>query len=202
MKTTLVEFESLSLDHEIPNVLLQSNRKRLNAFYTELQDIKRKGEKYIFLYRFYSLEKSTRLTKSQLRKQYESLPSVMKAVVPEVLPTMENKEVILYGDINSPEIKEQVESYLRQHNLHREVSSFYDVYDGKQTSYAELQKALFYCKKKECPLLFVSIAGMIQDIQFYNILETSNVEFSCVDFPWFSRENLRLMKAMALYKQL
>lgn len=202
MKTTLVEFESLSLDHEIPNVLLQSNRKRLNAFYTELQDIKRKGEKYIFLYRFYSLEKSKRLTKSQLRKQYESLPSVMKAVVPEVLPTMENKEVILYGDINSPEIKEQVESYLRQHNLHREASSFYDVSDGKQTSYTELQKALFYCKKKEFPLLFVSIAGMIQDIQFYNILETSNVEFSCVDFPWFSRENLRLMKAMALYKQL
>ncbi|MCQ5183158.1 hypothetical protein NE573_24405, partial [Parabacteroides distasonis] len=34
-------------------------------------------------------------------------------------------------------------------------------------AYAELQKALFFCKRKKIPLLFVSIKDMINDIRFF-----------------------------------
>lgn len=70
------------------------------------------------------------------------------------------------------------------------------------TSYAELQKALFFCQRKKIPLLFVSLKGMIDDIRFLNLLEESHVDFRCIDFPWFCKENLPLIKAVVLYEKL
>lgn len=69
-------------------------------------------------------------------------------------------------------------------------------------AYGELQKALIFCKRKRIPLLFVSVKEMINDIRFFNLLEESYVDFRCIDFPWFCRENLDLIKAMVLYVQL
>lgn len=68
--------------------------------------------------------------------------------------------------------------------------------------YAELQKALFFCKRKNYLLLFVSVRNMLQDIRFYNLLEEFMVDFRCIDFPWFCRENLKLIKAVILYEKL
>lgn len=69
-------------------------------------------------------------------------------------------------------------------------------------AYAELQKALFFCQRKKIPLLFVSLKGMIDDIRFLNLLEESHVDFRCIDFPWFCKENLPLIKAVVLYEKL
>lgn len=43
---------------------------------------------------------------------------------------------------------------------------------------------------------------MINDIRFFNLLEESHIDFRCIDFPWFCKENLNLIKAMVLYVQL
>lgn len=72
--------------------------------------------------------------------------------------------------------------------------------DEQTIAYAELQKALFFCKRKRIPLLFVSVKEMVNDIRFLNMLEESYVDFRCIDFPWFCKENLRLIKAVVLYK--
>ena len=66
----------------------------------------------------------------------------------------------------------------------------------------ELQKALFYCKRKKYLLLFISVRELIQDIRFYDLLDEYRVDFRCVDFPWFCRENLQLIKAVMLYEKL
>jgi hypothetical protein len=49
---------------------------------------------------------------------------------------------------------------------------------------------------------FVSLKGMIDDIRFLNLLEESHVDFRCIDFPWFCKENLPLIKAVVLYEKL
>lgn len=74
--------------------------------------------------------------------------------------------------------------------------------DERAIAYVELQKALFFCRRKRMPLLFVSLKGMIDDIHFLNLLEKSHVDFRCIDFPWFCKENLDQIKAMVLYVQL
>ena len=73
---------------------------------------------------------------------------------------------------------------------------------GENIAYAELQKALFYCKRKKYLLLFISVRELIQDIRFYDLLNEYRVDFRCVDFPWFCRENLQLIKAVMLYEKL
>lgn len=59
-----------------------------------------------------------------------------------------------------------------------------------------------FCQRKKIPLLFVSLKGMIDDIRFLNLLEESHVDFRCIDFPWFCKENLPLIKAVVLYEKL
>lgn len=59
-----------------------------------------------------------------------------------------------------------------------------------------------FVKGKRIPLLFVSVKEMISDIRFFNLLEESNVDFRCIDFPWFCKENLPLIKAVVLYETL
>lgn len=51
-------------------------------------------------------------------------------------------------------------------------------------------------------LLFISVRELIQDIRFYDLLNEYRVDFRCVDFPWFCRENLQLIKAVMLYEKL
>ena len=47
-----------------------------------------------------------------------------------------------------------------------------------------------------------SIKDMINDIRFFNLLEESHIDFRCIDFPWFYKENLPLIKAVVLYEKL
>ena len=76
------------------------------------------------------------------------------------------------------------------------------LYGDASSPEAQQQKALFFCQRKKIPLLFVSLKGMIDDIRFLNLLEESHVDFRCIDFPWFCKENLPLIKAVVLYEKL
>ena len=64
-------------------------------------------------------------------------------------------DIILYGDNNSPETQKQLAEYLQQHDSLKVQLSFFDkkndsTYKDEQTiAYAELQKALFFCKRKK-----------------------------------------------------
>ncbi len=71
----------------------------------------------------------------------------------------------------------------------------------KEYAGVPLEKRSF-CQRKKIPLLFVSLKGMIDDIRFLNLLEESHVDFRCIDFPWFCKENLPLIKAVVLYEKL
>ena len=102
---------------------------------------------------------------------------------------------------------ERLTEYLERNNSLKIQLSFCDEKNsecktGENIAYAELQKALFYCKRKKYLLLFISVRELIQDIRFYDLLDEYRVDFRCVDFPWFCRENLRLIKAVMLYEKL
>ncbi|MCO7112858.1 hypothetical protein NIB75_11050 [Bacteroides uniformis] len=64
-------------------------------------------------------------------------------------------DIILYGDNNSPETQKLLAEYLQQHDSLKVLLSFFDkkndsTYKDEQTiAYAELQKALFFCKRKK-----------------------------------------------------
>lgn len=150
-----------------------------------------------------------KITKQHLLKEYAGVPLEKRSVQPEQIPDMKQySDIILYGDASSPEAQQQLAEYLQQHNSLKVQLSFFDKRndstskDEQAIAYAELQKALFFCQRKKIPLLFVSLKGMIDDIRFLNLLEESHVDFRCIDFPWFCKENLPLIKAVVLYEKL
>lgn len=112
---------------------------------------------------------------------------------------MASNKVIVYGDLSWGK-KEEMEGYLAKRKLKMAFSPFFDR-EEKDASYPELQKALFFAQKLECEVLFVSIRKEIKDIRFLNLLEESDAEFRCLDFPWLQRENIPLMKELLRYEK-
>lgn len=206
MKKIVIEYITDTLE-DIPRQSLQANKMRLNAFFSEQETIEKRGTRFIFRYAFYSVEKLRRRTKQSLFKEYNRLCSDLKSIQPGQISDMEYKDVVLYGDTSLSMVQERLTEYLKRNNTLRIQLSFCDneISDNKtreNIAYAELQKALFYCKRKKYLLLFVSVRDLIQDIRFYDLLEEFCVDFRCVDFPWFCRENLKLIKAVMLYEKL
>lgn len=186
MKKTVIEYITNTLE-DIPKQSLLANKIRLHAFY--------------------SVEKLRKPTKRSLFEEYNMLCSDLKSTPSGEISDMEYKDVVLYGDASSPVVQEQLTEYLERNNLLKVQLSFCDKEapkrkTGENIVYAELQKALFYCKRKKYLLLFISVRDLIQDIRFYDLLDEFRVDFRCVDFPWFCRENLRLIKAVMLYERL
>ena len=192
MKKTILQYMTDIYQEDIPKHILQENKIRLNSFFLEQESVQKKGTQFIFRYAFYSVEKPRKITKQHLLKEYAGVPLEKRSVQPEQIPDMKQySDIILYGDASSPEAQQQLAEYLQQHNSLKVQLSFF-----------ELQKALFFCQRKKIPLLFVSLKGMIDDIRFLNLLEESHVDFRCIDFPWFCKENLPLIKAVVLYEKL
>lgn len=205
MKKTVIKYIAGSFDKDIPRHILQENKIRLNAFFYEQETIQKKGIQLVLKYAFYSVETPRKVTRKGLRNEYESLPHDLKSVPVEQIQDMEYKDIVLYGDEASPEAQERLSEYLERNNCLKVQLTFYDKGSdckSQDVAYAELQKALFFCKRKKCMLLFISIRDMIQDIRFFNLLEESHIDFRCVDFPWFCKENLSLIKAVVLYEKL
>ena len=195
MKKTVIEYITNTLE-DIPKQSLQTNKMRLHAFFSEQETIEKRGTHFVFRYAFYSVEKLRRHTKQSLFKEYNMLCSDLKSTPSRKISDMEYKDVVLYGDASSPVVQERLAEYLERNNSLKIQLSFCDkeapkCKTGENIAYAELQKALF-----------ISVRDLIQDIRFYDLLDEFRVDFRCVDFPWFCRENLRLIKAVMLYEKL
>ena len=209
MKKTVLEYTTDIYQEDIPKHILQENKIRLNSFFLEQESVQKKGIQFIFRYAFYSIENPRKVTKQHLLKEYAGLPLERRSVQPEQIPDMKQySDIILYGDETSPETQKLLAEYLQRYDSLKVQLSFFDQKndstdkDERAIVYAELQKALFFCKRKRVPILFVSIKEMINDIRFLNLLEESHVDFRCIDFPWFCKENLPLIKAVVLYEKL
>ncbi len=209
MKKTVLEYTTDTYQEDIPRHILQENRIRLNSFFLEQESVQKKGNQFIFRFAFYSVENPRKVTKQHLLKEYAGLPLERRSVQPEQMPDMRQySDIILYGDETSSEARKLLAEYLQRHGSLKVRLSFFDMKDDSTSkneraiAYGELQKALFFCKRKRIPLLFVSVKEMINDIRFFNLLEESHVDFRCIDFPWFCKENLPLIKAVVLYETL
>lgn len=128
---------------------------------------------------------------------------------PEQIPDMKQyNDIILYGDNNSPETQKLLAEYLQRHDSLKVQLSFFDkkndsTYKDEQTiAYAELQKALFFCKRKKITTSIRFHKRHDKRYPFFNLLEESHIDFRCIDFPWFYKENLPLIKAVVLYEKL
>lgn len=209
MRKTVLEYTTDTYQEDIPRHILQENKIRLNSFFLEQESVQKKGTQFIFRFAFYSVENPRKVTKQHLLKEYAGLPLERRSVQPEQMPDMRQySDIILYGDETSSEARKLLAEYLQRHGSLKVRLSFFDMKDDSTSkneraiAYGELQKALFFCKRKRIPLLFVSVKGMINDIRFFNLLEESHVDFRCIDFPWFCKENLPLIKAVVLYETL
>ena len=207
MKKTVVEYITDTLE-DIPKQSLQENRIRLNAFFSEQETIEKRDGRYIFRYAFYSVENPRRYTRQSLFRAYDRLPSELKSIHPGRISDMEYKDVVLYGEDSTPVAQKRLAEYLKENNGLKIQLSFNDNdvegdCKGQQpTGYPELQKSLFFCKRKKCLLLFVSVRDLLSDLRFYDLLEEYRIDFRSIDFPWFCRENLQLIKAVMLYEKL
>ena len=209
MRKTVLEYTTDTYQEDIPRHILQENRIRLDSFFLEQESVQKKGTQFIFRFAFYSVENPRKVTKQHLLKEYAGLPLERRSVQPEQMPDMRQySDIILYGDETSSEARKLLAEYLQRHGSLKVRLSFFDMKDDSTSkneraiAYGELQKALFFCKRKRIPLLFVSVKEMINDIRFFNLLEESHVDFRCIDFPWFCKENLPLIKAVVLYETL
>lgn len=193
---------------DIPKHILQENKIRLNSFFLEQESVQKKGTQFIFRYAFYSVEKPRKITKQHLLKEYAGVPLEKRSVQPEQIPDMKQySDIILYGDASSPEAQQQLAEYLQQHNSLKVQLSFLTremipLARMNKPSHMRNYRRRYFLPKKKIPLLFVSLKGMIDDIRFLNLLEESHVDFRCIDFPWFCKENLPLIKAVVLYEKL
>lgn len=206
MKKTVIEYIT-DAPGDIPKHSLLENKVRLRAFFSEQETIEKREGRFISRYAFYSVESLRRHTKQSLFKAYKMLRPDLKCIQPGQIPdtNMEYKDVVLYGEDSSLEIQERLAEYLRCNAPLKIQLSFHDKEDcgcKQDMAYAELQKALFFCKRKKYLLLFVSVRNMMQDIRFYDLLEEFRVDFRCIDFPWFCKENVKLIKAVMLYEKL
>ena len=209
MRKTVLEYTTDTYQEDIPRHILPENKIRLNSFFLEQESVQKKGTQFIFRFAFYSVENPRKVTKQHLLKEYAGLPLERSSVPPEQMPDMRQySDIILYGDETSSEARKLLAEYLQRHGSLKVRLSFFDMKDDSTSkneraiAYGELQKALFFCKRKRIPLLFVSVKEMINDIRFFNLLEESHVDFRCIDFPWFCKENLPLIKAVVLYETL
>ena len=209
MRKTVLEYTTDTYQEDIPRHILQENKIRLNSFFLEQESVQKKGTQFIFRFAFYSVENPRKVTKQHLLKEYAGLPLERRSVQPEQMPDMRQySDIILYGDETSSEARKLLAEYLQRHGSLKVRLSFFDMKDDSTSkneraiAYGELQKALFFCKRKRIPLLFVSVKEMINDIRFFNLLEESHVDFRCIDFAWFCKENLPLIKAVVLYEKL
>ena len=78
MKKTVVEYITNTLE-DIPKQSLQTNKRRLHAFFSEQETIEKRGTHFVFRYAFYSVEKLRRPTKQSLFKEYNMLCSDLKS---------------------------------------------------------------------------------------------------------------------------
>ena len=209
MRKTVLEYTTDIYQEDIPKHILQENKIRLNSFFLEQESVQKKGTQFIFRFAFYSVENPRKVTKQYLLKEYAGLPLERRSVQPEQMPDMRQySDIILYGDETSSEARKLLAEYLQRHGSLKVRLSFFEKKDDSTSkneraiAYGELQKALFFCKRKRIPLLFVSVKEMINDIRFFNLLEESHVDFRRIDFPWFCKENLPLIKAVVLYETL
>ena len=175
MKKTVVEYITNTLE-DIPKQSLQTNKRRLHAFFSEQETIEKRGAHFVFRYAFYSVEKLRRPTKQSLFKEYKMLCSDLKSTPSGEISDMEYKDVVLYGNTSSPVVQERLTEYLERNNSLKIQLSFCD----EETS---------ECKTGE-------------NIAYAELLDEYRVDFRCIDFPWFCRENLRLIKAVMLYEKL
>ncbi|MFS2876059.1 hypothetical protein [Bacteroides thetaiotaomicron] len=151
MKKTVIEYITNTLE-DIPKQSLQTNKMRLHAFFSEQETIEKRGTHFVFRYAFYSVEKLRRHTKQSLFKEYNMLCSDLKSTPSRKISDMEYKDVVLYGDASSPVVQERLAEYLERNNSLKIQLSFCDkeapkCKTGENIAYAELQKALFYCKR-------------------------------------------------------
>lgn len=135
--------------------------------------MQKKGTQFIFRFAFYSVENPRKVTKQYLLKEYAGLPLERRSIQPEQMPDMRQySDIILYGDETSSEARKLLVEYLQRHGSLKVRLSFFDKKDDSTSkneraiAYGELQKALFFCKRKRIPLLFVSVKEMINDIRF------------------------------------
>lgn len=206
MKKTVIEYISDTLE-DISGESLLANRVRLNSFFSEQESVDKRGGRFVFRYAFYSVEKLRRYTGQSLLKEYNMIRSDLKSIPPVDIPAMDCRDVVLYGDTSSPTTHERLAEYLKRNNSPEICLSFCDKdssgsKSGFLTDYAELQKALFFSKRRKCLLLFVSVRDLLSDLRFYDLLEEYRIDFRSLDFPWFCRENLQLIKAVMLYEKL
>lgn len=165
MKKTVIEYITNTLE-DIPKQSLLANKIRLHAFFSEQETIEKRGTHFVFRYAFYSVEKLRKPTKRSLFEEYNMLCSGLKSIPSREISAMEYKDVVLYGDASSPVVQEQLTEYLERNNLLKVQLSFCDKEapkrkTGENIVYAELQKALFYCKRKKYLLLFISVRDLI-----------------------------------------
>lgn len=205
---TILQYMTDIYQEDIPKHILQENKIRLNSFFLEQESVQKKGTQFIFRYAFYSVEKPRKITKQHLLKEYAGVPLEKRSVQPEQIPDMKQySDIILYGDASSPEAQQQLAEYLQQHNSLKVQLSFLTremipLARMNKPSHMRNYRRRYFLPKKKIPLLFVSLKGMIDDIRFLNLLEESHVDFRCIDFPWFCKENLPLIKAVVLYEKL
>ena len=109
MKKTVVEYITDTLE-DIPKQSLQTNKRRLHAFFSEQETIEKRGTHFVFRYAFYSVEKLRRPTKQNLFKEYNMLCSDLKSTPSGEISDMEYKDVVLYGNTSSPVLHSEVSS--------------------------------------------------------------------------------------------
>ena len=76
MKKTVVEYITDTLE-DIPKQSLQTNKRRLHAFFSEQETIEKRGTHFVFRYAFYSVEKLRRPTKQNLFKEYNLISATL-----------------------------------------------------------------------------------------------------------------------------
>lgn len=200
--STLIEFQRDRVE-SIPQSLTDRQAERLKAFYYEHYDSFRREGKYIVQYIYYTVASMKKLTRTQMQKQYAAIsPQAECSLPPRTVPSREETGVVLYSFGSHP-ADEELACYLHDAGLEAPGISFADDPATEAGQNLEgLKMAAFYAFRKDALLLVNGMQGLIDNPLFYDVLDEFRIPLRSPDFPWLSRQNLKIMKAITLYKRI
>ena len=115
-KKTVVEYITNTLE-DIPKQSLQTNKRRLHAFFLRTGNNREAGGHILYSGMLSILLKNYEDLRNKASfKEYNMLCSDLKSTPSGEISDMEYKDVVLYGNTSSPVVQERLTEYLERNN--------------------------------------------------------------------------------------
>ena len=190
---------------ELTEAQLKFHLQRLGAYAVEFADLSGKSDVYRYVF---FVKKALRRTRADKKKLLAGITNWKMDAESLYYNSM---DYVIYYHIARKQLPEKkdllnerkldAERYLREREG-KVKEAFTDCYKpGDKDLYRQLRLAVMYASKHDYILLITDMKNSLLASAFYDALYEGNCEVAAIDFPLMCRQNLPMMRAMALFRE-